>query len=100
MATTDTLKQEKVTVSLQPPKLWKVVFLNDDKTPMDLVILLLTSIFKHNDDRAREITMEVHNTGSGIAGVYTFEIAEQLGLEATKIARANGSPLKIQVEQE
>ena len=100
MATTETIKQEKVVVSLQPPKLWKVVFLNDDKTPMDLVIYLLTSIFKHDEARAREITMEVHNTGSGIAGIYTFEIAEQLGIEATKIARSNGSPLKIQVEQE
>ena len=100
MATTETIKQEKVVVSLQPPSLWKVVFLNDDKTPMDLVIYLLTSIFKHTEERAREITMEVHNTGSGIAGVYTFEIAEQLGIEATTIARTNGAPLKIQVEQE
>jgi ATP-dependent Clp protease adaptor protein ClpS len=100
MATTDTLKQEKVVVSLQPPKLWKVVFLNDDKTPMDLVIFLLTDVFKHDEARARDITMEIHNTGSGVAGVYAFEIAEQLGLEATTIARTNGSPLKIQVEEE
>jgi ATP-dependent Clp protease adaptor protein ClpS len=100
MATVETVKREKVVVSLQPPSLWKVVFLNDDKTPMDLVILLLTSIFKHDEAHAREITMEVHNTGSGIAGVYTYEIAEQLGLEATKVARTNGAPLKIQVEQE
>jgi ATP-dependent Clp protease adaptor protein ClpS len=100
MAAVDTVKQEKVVVSLQPPSFWKVIFLNDDKTPMDLVIYLLTSIFKHDQKRATEITMEIHNTGSGIAGVYTFEIAEQLGLDATKIARENGSPLKIQVEQE
>jgi ATP-dependent Clp protease adaptor protein ClpS len=100
MATVETVKQEKVVVSLQPPSLWKVVFLNDDQTPMDLVIYLLTSIFKHDETRAKEITMEIHNTGSGIAGVYTFEIAEQLGLEATKLARTNGAPLKIQVEQE
>ena len=100
MATVETVKQEKVVVSLQPPKLWKVVFLNDDKTPMDLVVYILTSIFKHNEERAKEITMEIHNTGSGIAGVYIFEIAEQLGIEATQIARTNGAPLKIQVEQE
>jgi ATP-dependent Clp protease adaptor protein ClpS len=85
---------------LQPPKLWKVVLLNDNKTPMDLVIEILTGVFKHDEKRAAEITMEIHNTGSGIAGVYTFEIAEQRGIEATNVARANGSPLKIQVEQE
>jgi ATP-dependent Clp protease adaptor protein ClpS len=98
--TTDVKIDEKIVVSLQPPKMWKVVFLNDDQTPMELVIELLTKIFKHSDARAEEITMEIHNTGSGIAGVYTYEIAEQRGIEATSLARANGSPLRIQVEQE
>lgn len=92
--------QEKVVVSLQPPKMWKVVFLNDDQTPMELVIELLTQIFRHTESRAKEITLEIHETGSGIAGVYTYEIAEQRGIEATTIARKNGFPLKITVEQE
>jgi ATP-dependent Clp protease adaptor protein ClpS len=98
--TTETVIEEKIVVSLQPPKLWKVIFLNDDQTPMELVIQLLTQVFKHDEGRAKEITMEIHNTGSGIAGVYPYEIAEQRGVEATSIARANGSPLRIQVEQE
>lgn len=97
---TDTKIQEKVVVSLEPPKMWKVVFLNDDQTPMELVIELLTRIFKHNEVKAKDITMEIHETGSGIAGVYTYEIAEQKGIEATSVARKNGSPLRIQVEQE
>ncbi len=98
--TTDTKIDEKIVVALQPPKLWKVIFLNDDKTPMELVIEILTKVFKHNEARAKEITLEIHNEGSGVAGVYIFEIAEQRGIEATNIARANGSPLRIQVEQE
>lgn len=97
---TATQIEEKVVVSLEPPKMWKVVFLNDDQTPMELVIDLLTGIFKHNESSAKDITMEIHETGSGIAGVYTYEIAEQKGIEATSVARKNGSPLRIQVEQE
>ena len=97
---TETQTKEKIVVALQPPKLWKVVFLNDDHTPMDLVIDILTSIFKHNEAKAREMTLEIHNEGSAVAGVYPYEIAEQKGLEATSVARQNGSPLKIQVEQE
>jgi ATP-dependent Clp protease adaptor protein ClpS len=97
---TATQIEEKVVVSLEPPKMWKVVFLNDDQTPMELVIDLLTGIFKHNESKAKDITMEIHETGSGIAGVYTYEIAEQKGIEATSVARKNGSPLRIQVEQE
>lgn len=97
---TATSVEEKVVVSLQPPKLWKVVFLNDDQTPMELVIELLTGIFKHTEVTAKDITMEIHETGSGIAGVYPFEIAEQKGLEATNVARKYGAPLRIQVEEE
>ncbi len=97
---TATQIEEKVVVALEPPKMWKVVFLNDDQTPMELVIELLTLIFKHNESKAKDITMEIHETGSGIAGVYTYEIAEQKGIEATAVARKNGSPLRIQVEQE
>jgi len=92
--------EEKVTVSLQPPSKWKVIFLNDDQTPMELVIELLTQIFKHDQKSAQAITMEIHNEGSGIAGVYNYEIAEQRGIEATNMARANGSPLRVQVEEE
>ena len=97
---TETTVEEKVVVSLQPPKLWKVVFLNDDQTPMELVIDLLTGIFKHNESKAKDITLEIHQTGSGIAGIYPFEIAEQKGIEATSVARQHGSPLRITVEQE
>jgi len=92
--------EEKIAVSLQPPKLWKVIFLNDDQTPMEFVIELLTSLFKHNEISAKEVTLEVHNTGSGIAGIYVHEIAEHLGIEATKLARENGFPLQINLEEE
>jgi ATP-dependent Clp protease adaptor protein ClpS len=92
--------EEKVVVALQPPHLWKVIFINDDQTPMELVIDLLTGIFKHSETSAKDITLEIHNDGSAVVGIYPFEIAEQKGVEATGLARANGSPLRITVEQE
>lgn len=92
--------EQKTKIQVEVPSLWKVIILNDDQTPMDFVIGLLTTIFKHNEDAAREITMEVHNTGSAVAGVYSYEIAEQRGLEATQVSRTNGFPLQIQVEKE
>ena len=91
---------EKVVVAMQPPKLWKVVFLNDDKTPMEFVIEVLTTIFKHNEERSKEITLEIHNTGSAVVGIYNYEVAEQKGLETTHIARANSFPLQVNIEEE
>jgi ATP-dependent Clp protease adaptor protein ClpS len=98
--TTEIKIDEKVTVSLQPPKMWKVIFLNDNQTPMEFVIELLTTIFKHTADSARDITLEVHNEGAAVVGTYSHEVAEQKGLEATQTARSNGFPLKITIEQE
>ena len=97
---TDVKIDEKITVSLQPPKLWKVIFLNDDQTPMEFVIELLTTIFKHSDAGARDLTLEIHNSGSAVVGVYNHEVAEQRGIEATQISRSNGFPLKITIEEE
>lgn len=95
---TDVKIDEKVSISLQPPPMWKVIFLNDDQTPMEFVVELLTSIFKHEEKKAVEITMEIHHTGSAVAGVYSHEVAEQRGIESTHIARSNGFPLQIQLE--
>ena len=100
MASTDVVIDDKIKIDLQEPKLWKVVLLNDDKTPMEFVIDILTNIFKHREDSARSITLEVHETGAGIAGVYSFEIAEHRGIEATNLARENGFPLQIRLEEE
>jgi ATP-dependent Clp protease adaptor protein ClpS len=97
---TEIQTEEKIAVSLRPPNLYKVVMLNDDQTPMEFVIELLTSIFKHTEQSAKQVTLEVHNTGSGIAGVYIHEIAEQRCVDATQVARTNGFPLQINVEQE
>ena len=97
---TEIAVEQSVVVDLQPPTLWKVVLLNDDATPMELVIELLTGIFKHTESSAKDITLEIHETGSGVAGVYSFEIAEQKGMEATAVARQNGSPLRILVDPE
>jgi ATP-dependent Clp protease adaptor protein ClpS len=91
---------EKVSTKISPPRLWKVVFLNDDKTPMEFVINLLSNIFKHSETKAKDITLEIHNTGSAIAGIYAYEIAEHKSVEATHLARANGFPLRIQIEEE
>jgi ATP-dependent Clp protease adaptor protein ClpS len=97
---TDIQLDEKIKVTTREPKNWKVIFLNDDATPMNFVIQVLVEIFRHTDESAEDVTMQVHETGSGIAGVYSFEIAEAKAVEATNLARTNGFPLQIKLEEE
>lgn len=98
--TTEVQIDEKIKQKIKEPKRWKVIFLNDDTTPMDFVIELLTTIFKHSQETAKELTIQIHTEGSGIAGVYSFEIAEVKAIEATQLARSNAFPLQIKMEEE
>lgn len=100
MSKNDIAIEEKVKVDVTYPSMFNVVFVNDNVTPMDLVIHLLVSVFRHELKTAEQLTLEVHNKGQAIVGTYSYEVAETLSLEATSIARANGSPLKIQVVEE
>ena len=91
---------EKVKTIITEPKRYKVIFLNDDKTPIEFVMELLMSVFRHTEETAKDITLKVHNEGSAVVGIYSFEIAEQKGVEATHLARQAGFPLQIKIDPE
>ena len=82
------------------PKLYRVMILNDDYTPMDFVIFVLKKIFHHDDGRAEKIMLDVHKKGSGLAGVYTHEIAETKSLQMNQLAKDSKYPLKSYIEED
>lgn len=102
MASPDTIveKKTKIVDSLKEPGKFKVIVCNDDVTPIEFVISMLIAVFRHNEKSALELTLSIHNSGSAIAGTFTFEVAEQKALDATNLARAHGYPLIIKVEPE
>lgn len=91
---------EKIKKEIKEPDFYKVVFVNDESTPMEFVIDIIQEIFGHSEETAKSITLTIHNEGSGIVGVYTFEIAEQKGIETVNVARASGFPLQVKIEVE
>jgi ATP-dependent Clp protease adaptor protein ClpS len=91
---------EGTTISFDLPSKYKVILLNDNSTPMNFVIDLLIGIFSKSANEAKTITMQVHNDGSGIAGVYSYEIAEQKVYEATALSRVYEYPLSFKIEEE
>ena len=91
---------EKIKQKSLTPNKYKVILLNDDSTPMDWVVAILVEIFKHSETTAQQIMLTVHETGSAVAGVYTYEIAEQKSVEAITLSRDSGFPLQFRLEQE
>jgi len=100
--TNDTILEKDVDTidNLKEPGKFKVIVYNDDVTPVEFVVSLLITIFRHPQSSALELTMKIHNEGSAIVGIYTHEIAEQKGMDATTISRNHGYPLIIKVEPE
>ncbi len=92
--------KEKIKVKIAEPKNWKVILLNDETTPIDFVVSLLVDVFNHSLESAQAVTMQVHEDGSGIAGTYTFEIAEVKAIEATEVSRNAGHQLQIKLIEE
>lgn len=85
--------------ALSEPSFYKVLLLNDDFTPMDFVVHVLQKFFAKNVDEAQKIMMQVHQAGSGVAGVFSHEIAETKVFVVNDYARKNKHPLKCTMEK-
>jgi len=85
---------------IKEPGMYRVILLNDNYTPMDFVIAILMQVFGKNSKEATKIMLDVHEKGSGLAGVYIKDIAETKSELSNKIAFEKGFPLKTRVQQE
>lgn len=88
----------KPNLALKEPPLFKIIYLNDEVTSMEFVIMSLIDYFNYNPDTASAITVDIHEKGSAIVAVLPYEVAEQKGIEVTLEARAQGFPLQVKVE--
>ena len=85
---------------LKKPPLFKVLLHNDDYTTMEFVVFILKTIFHKAEPEAVRIMLDVHQQGIGVAGVYTYEIAEAKVNKVAQMAQANEYPLLCTIEQE
>ena len=94
----DTLVKDRE--KLDRPKKYKVVFYNDDYTPMNLVTSILIEVFNKGLPEAEAIMMRVHRQGKGVAGVYSKEVADTKVSTTTMYARQMGYPLHAESQPE
>ena len=83
----------------EEPPLFKVLLHNDDYTTMDFVVHILQSVFNLPEDQAIQIMLNVHVKGIGVAGVYTYEVAEMKVAKTTAMAREHEFPLLCTIEK-
>ncbi len=91
--------KERVKTQKKDPTLYKVVLLNDDYTTMEFVMRVLETVFQKSPAEAYRIMMQVHLDGSGVAGVYPWEVAETKVETLTSMARQAEYPLRAAIEE-
>ena len=89
--------EEKTT--LKKPPLYKVLLHNDDFTTMEFVVYVLQTVFQRSESDAIHIMLKVHQEGIGVAGIYTYEVAEMKAEKVKILAEANEYPLLCTVEE-
>lgn len=85
---------------VQEPKNYNVIYINDNVTTQEFVVETLKSIFNYAEESAMALTLRVHEEGSAVVATLPYEMAEQKGIEVTILARNNGFPLAVKIEQE
>jgi ATP-dependent Clp protease adaptor protein ClpS len=87
--------QEKV----EQPPLFKVLLHNDDYTTMDFVVWVLESVFNMPEEQAVQVMLNVHLRGTGVAGIYTYEVAEMKVEKTMALAQEHEFPLLATLEE-
>ena len=84
---------------LEPPKMFKVMLLNDDFTPMEFVITVLQRFFSLDTEQATRIMLKVHNEGRGVCGIFTRDVAATKVEQVIAFARQHQHPLACIMEE-
>lgn len=100
MANEQTSVRDRTHTNLREPRRYKVIIYNDDFTTMDFVVLVLTSVFFKTHIEAEKLMLKVHQCGSAIVGVYSYDVAASKVRKATMMARDQNFPLRLECKPE
>ncbi|MGI9105217.1 MAG: ATP-dependent Clp protease adapter ClpS [Pyrinomonadaceae bacterium] len=84
---------------LKKPPLYQVLLHNDDFTTMEFVVFVLQNVFQRSETQAVRIMLQVHLEGIGVAGIYTYEIAEMKVAKVASLAQSQEYPLLCTIEE-
>jgi ATP-dependent Clp protease adaptor protein ClpS len=89
---------ERQAARTEPPRLYQVILLNDDYTPMEFVVMILQEFFNHDLETATQIMLKIHHEGRGVCGVFTKDVAATKVESVSTAARRSGHPLQCILE--
>jgi len=92
--------KEKLEIDIKEPNKYNVIIHNDDYTSMEFVVQVLVGVFKKQVVEATKIMFDVHKKGSGVAGIYSYDVGVTKIIQAMEMCEESGFPLKLTLEEE
>jgi ATP-dependent Clp protease adaptor protein ClpS len=89
---------ERKAQKTEPPRMYQVVMLNDDYTPMEFVVMVLQEYFQRDIETATQIMLKIHHEGRGVCGVYSKDVAATKVELVLTAAKRSGHPLQCTME--
>ena len=80
--------------------MWRVLLHNDDYTTQEFVVWVLEAIFQKPHGEAFAVMLNVHRSGTGVAGIFTHEVAETKVKATEQLAEEHEFPLLVTMEPE
>ena len=94
----DSTVVEQSRPKLKKPRMFQVVLLNDDYTPMEFVVELIEQFFYISRENATQIMLKIHTEGKGVCGIYTEDVAETKAAVVNQYSLDHQHPLLCEVE--
>ena len=95
-----TLTASRSEQKVQRPRMWRVILHNDDYTTQEFVVWVLETIFQKSRGEAFAIMMSVHRSGTGVAGIFTHDVADTKMKATQQLAEEHEFPLLVTMEPE
>ena len=85
---------ERQASKTKPPRMYQVVMLNDDYTPMEFVVVVIQEFFSKDRETATQIMLKIHLDGKAVCGIYSRDVAATKVDQVLDAARQAGHPLQ------
>jgi ATP-dependent Clp protease adaptor protein ClpS len=89
---------DRQVAKVDPPRMYQVILLNDDYTPMEFVVMVLQEYFNRDLESATQIMLRIHHDGRGVCGVFSKDVASTKVELVLAAARRGGHPLQCIME--
>lgn len=85
--------------ALKKPSMYQVIMMNDDYTPMDFVVEVLTRFFSMNEEQATQVMLVVHTQGKAVCGMFSRDIAETKVVQVNQYSAECDHPLLCELQK-